>query len=133
MVVISEYSTVLSKIFMLKYFNILSNEAEYLDITVPYRDITTGYWISIFLHVQWKFITKKYCNFTINAGAASRRFTTLILYCISEKLLYKYCDFTLQYLDCKLKLHFGNKVFLKCCKVRKFLRLLEADKNRFLR
>ena len=42
-VVISKYSAVISKIFLLTYFNILDSKAEYSDITIQYLDITTEY------------------------------------------------------------------------------------------
>ena len=39
----------------------------------------------------------------------------------SGKLLYKYCDFTLQYRDYNFTSHFGNKIPLKYCKIKKKL------------
>ena len=39
------------------------------------------------------------------------------MYCNYEKLLYKYCDFNLWYLDCNFTLHFGNDIPLKHCKI----------------
>ena len=56
---ISKYSAVISKIFILTYFNISDSEAEYSDITVQYLDIRTEYirclshsWISTFHRVS---------------------------------------------------------------------------------
>ena len=40
---ISQYSAVISEIFILIYFDILDSEAEYSDITVQYLDIKTEY------------------------------------------------------------------------------------------
>ena len=39
------------------------------------------------------------------------------LYCNPEKLLYKYCDFTSQYLYCNFKLHSSNKIPLNYSKI----------------
>ena len=36
---ISQYSAIISEIFILTYFNISNSEAEYLDITIHYLDI----------------------------------------------------------------------------------------------
>ena len=43
LVSISKYSAVISKIFILTYFNILYNKAECSDITVQYLNITIEY------------------------------------------------------------------------------------------
>ena len=47
-----------------------------------------------------------------------RRFTeNSHLHCNSEKLLYKYCDFTLKYLDCNFTSDFCNKILLQYCEI----------------
>ena len=39
------------------------------------------------------------------------------LYCNSEELHSKYCDFPVQYIDCNFTLRFGTKLPLKYCEI----------------
>ena len=43
-----------------------------------------------------------------------------MVHCHSGKLLYKYCDFTLQYFSCNLTFHFGDEVPREYYKIKNF-------------
>ena len=49
-----------------------------------------------------------------------------------EKLLYRFCDFTLQFRDCNFTLHFGNKIALKNCKITNVLKSKVTVANQFI-